>query len=84
MRKSEFRQNYRKISRPQFHLSLLGSLASLRTGTWQQKWEHLKEGKAMANYTLELAQDAVCQIHTVHMTGRWFLPAQALRLNTNE
>ena len=31
MWKSEFRQNYRTISRPQFHLSLLGSLASLRT-----------------------------------------------------
>ena len=29
--KSEFRQNYRTISRPQLHLSLLGSLASLRT-----------------------------------------------------
>jgi len=29
--KSEFRQNYRTISRPQFHLSLLGSLASLQT-----------------------------------------------------
>ena len=29
--KSEFRQNYRTISRPQFHFSLLGSLASLRT-----------------------------------------------------
>ena len=29
--KSVFRQNYRKLSRPQFHLSLLGSLASLRT-----------------------------------------------------
>jgi hypothetical protein len=26
-----FEQNYRTISRPQFHLSLLGSLASLRT-----------------------------------------------------
>ena len=30
-------------SRPQFHLSLLGSLASYgRGGTWWQKWEHLK------------------------------------------
>ena len=29
MWESEFRQNYRTISRPQFHLSLLGSLASL-------------------------------------------------------
>jgi hypothetical protein len=31
MWKLEFRQNYRTISCPQFHLSLLGSLASLRT-----------------------------------------------------
>ena len=29
--KSKFRQNYRTNSRPHFHLSLLGSLASLRT-----------------------------------------------------
>jgi hypothetical protein len=30
-------------SRPQFHLSLLGSLAFYgRGGTWWQKWEHLK------------------------------------------
>jgi len=41
-------------------------------------------GKAMANYTQELAQDAVCQSHTGHMTGLWFLPTQPLRLNANE
>jgi hypothetical protein len=41
-------------------------------------------GKAMANYPQELAQDAVCQSHTGHMTGLWFLPARPLRLNTNE
>jgi len=35
----------------------------------------------MANYPQELAQDAVCQSHTGHMTGLWFLPS---RLNTNE
>jgi len=34
----------------------------------------------MVNYPQELAQDAVCQSHTGHMTGLWFLP----RLNTNE
>ena len=28
----------------------------------------------MANYPQELAQDAVCQSHTGHMTGLWFLP----------
>jgi len=30
-------------SRPQFHLSPLGCLASYgRGGTWRRKWEHLK------------------------------------------
>jgi len=41
-------------------------------------------GKAMANYPQDLAQDAVCQSYTGHMTGLWFLPARPLRLNTNE
>ena len=41
-------------------------------------------GKAMANYPQEFAQDAVCQSHTGHMIGLWFLPARPLRLNTNE
>jgi len=34
-------------------------------------------GKAMANYPQELAQDAVCQSHTGHMTELWFLPSPA-------
>ena len=38
----------------------------------------------MTNYPQELAQDAVCQSHTGHMTVLWFLPTQPLRLNTNE
>ena len=38
----------------------------------------------MANYPQELAQDAVCQSHTGHMTGLWFLLTRPLRLNTNE
>jgi len=38
----------------------------------------------MANYPLALAQDAVCQSHTGHMTGLWFLPTWPVRLNTNE
>ena len=37
----------------------------------------------MANYPQELAQDAVCQSYTGHMTGLWFLPTRLLRLNTN-
>ena len=31
----------------------------------------------MANYSQELTQDAVCQSHTGHMTGLWFLPSPA-------
>jgi len=27
----------------------------------------------------ELAQDAVCQSHTGHMTGLWFLPSPAFK-----
>ena len=38
----------------------------------------------MANYPQELALDAVCQSHTGHMTGLWFVPTRPLRLNTNE
>ena len=37
----------------------------------------------MANYPQELAQDAVCQNHTGHMTGLWCLPTRPLKLNTN-
>jgi len=36
-------------------------------------------GKAMANYPQELAQDAVCQSHTDHMTRLWFLPSPAFK-----
>ena len=38
----------------------------------------------MANYPQVLAQDAVCQNHTGHMTRLWFLPTRPLRMNTNE
>ena len=41
-------------------------------------------GKTTANYPQVLAQDAVCQSHTGHMTGLWFLATRPLRLNTNE
>jgi len=33
----------------------------------------------MANYSQELAQDAVCQSHTGHMTGLWYLPSPAFK-----
>ena len=69
-----------QISRPQFHLSLLGSLASFRT------YRHLavkvgmsKGGESNGKLPQELAQDAVCQSHTGHMTGLWFLPARPLK-----
>ena len=38
----------------------------------------------MASYPQEHAQDAVCQSHTGHRTGLWFLPTRPLRLNNNE
>jgi len=38
----------------------------------------------MANYPQGLAQDAVCQSHTGHVTGLWFLPTRPLMLNANE
>jgi len=74
------------VSRPQFHPSLLGSLTSLRTykAPGGDKWERLKAGESNGKLPPRIAQDAVCQIHTGHMTGLWFLPAWPLRLNTNE
>jgi len=61
-------------------------LASLRTYRHLAAKVETSEGggKAMANYPQELAQDAVCQSHTGHMTGFLFLPARPLRLKTNE
>jgi len=43
-----------------------------------------KMGKALANYPQELAQDAVCQSHTGHMTELWFLSVRPLIKSTNE
>jgi len=40
--------------------------------------------KAMANYPQELAQDALCQSYTGHMTGPGSCQARPSRLNTNE
>ena len=76
-----------QISRPQFHLSLLGSLASLRT------YRHLaakvgtsKGGGKQWQTTPKNLPRMQCAraIHTSHMTGLWFLPTRPLRLNTNE
>jgi len=33
----------------------------------------------MAKYPQELAQDVVCQSHTGHMTGLWFLLSPAFK-----
>ena len=43
-----------------------------------------KAGESSGKLPQELAQDAVCQSHTGHMNGLWFLPVRPLRLNTNE
>jgi hypothetical protein len=41
-------------------------------------------GKQWKTTPKGLAQDAVCQSHTGHSTGLWFLPSRPLRLNINE
>jgi len=41
--------------------------------------QYKTQGKAMANYPQEGDQDAVCQSHTGHMTGLWFLPSLAFK-----
>ena len=85
MWKSEFRQNYRTISRPQFHLSLLGSVASLRT------YKHLatKVGTSKggeSNGKLPPRTCPGCSVPEPHRSQDWalFLPTRPLRLNTNE
>jgi len=77
MWKSEIRQNYYRISFsptvPPFAARI--SRVDADEGTWRLKWER----KAMANYPQEISQDAVCQSHTGHMTGLWFLPSPAFK-----
>jgi len=68
------------LSRPQFHLSLLGSSRRcVRRHLAAKVGTSKGGGKAMANYPQVLAQDAVCQSHTSHMTGPWFLPSPAFK-----
>ena len=58
--------------------------AEIYTGfVWEFGWNSLRTC-TYKNYPQDLVQDAVCQSHTGHMTGLWFLPARPLRLNTNE
>jgi len=50
-------------SRPQFHLSLLGTLVSYgRGGTWQRKWECLKitGGQGLHNKPIGCGASGVC------------------------
>ena len=79
MWKPEFRQNYYWTS---FLLTVPNFAARISRvvadgGTWQLKWERLKAGES--NGKQELAQDVVCQSHTGHMTGLWFLPSPAFK-----
>jgi len=82
--KSEFSQNYRTYlspTVPPFAARISRVVADVQAlgGETGNVW---RRGKTMANYPQELAQDAVCQSHTGHITGLWFLPARPLRLNT--
>ena len=66
-----------KISRPQFNLSLLRSLASLR-----RKWERLKAGES--NGKLPPKTCPGCSVPEPDRSQDWSLPTRPLRLNTNE
>ena len=76
MWKLEFRQNYRTNFSPT--IPLFAARISRVVADVQAP------GGEMANYLQDFAQDAVCQNHTGHMTGLWFLPARPLRLSTND
>jgi len=74
------------FSRPQFHLSLLGSFASLQTqrhvvakvGTSKRR------GKQWQTTTKNLPRMQCAKSHIGSTTGLWFLPDRLLRLNINE
>jgi len=70
--KSEFRQNYRTNSRPQFQLSLLGSLASFgRAGTWRRKWERLRAGESSGTQPPRICPG--CSVPEPHQSHDWAL-----------
>jgi len=49
-------------------------------GIWQIKRERLKAGESNGKLPpQDLAQDAVCQSHTGHMSRLWFLPSPAFK-----
>ena len=74
------------LSCPQFHLSLLGSLTSLRT----QRRVAVKVGtskgggKQWQTTPKNLPRMQCAKSHISSITGLWFLPARPLGLNTNE
>jgi len=74
------------LSRPQFHLSLLGSLASLR----KQRHVVAKVGtskggeKQWQTIPRNLPRMQCAKSHIGSITGFWFLPDRPLGLNTNE
>jgi hypothetical protein len=56
------------------------------TATWRHLAAKVGTSKGRGkqwNYPQALAQNAVCQSHTGHLTGLWFLPKLAQGLNTN-
>ena len=61
------------LSRPQFHLSLLGSLVSLcgYTGTWRRKWERLKAGESNGKLTQRTCPG--CSVPEPYRSHDWAL-----------
>jgi len=74
------------LSRPQLHLSLLGSLASL----WTQRHVVAKVGtskgggKQWQTTPKNLPKMQCANSHIGSVTRLWFLPGRPLGLNTNE
>jgi len=84
-------RNLRKIttghlSRPQFHLSQLGSLASLRTQRHVVAKVGTSKGggKQWQTTPKNLPRMQCAKSHIDSIIGLWFLPDRPLGLNTNE
>jgi len=74
------------LSRPQFHLSLLGSLASLRTQRHVAAKVGTSKGggKQWQTTPKNLPRMQCAKSHIGPMTRLWFLQDRPLGLNTNE
>jgi len=74
------------LSRPQFHLSLLGSLASLRTQRYVAAKVGASKGggKQWQTTPKNLPRMQCAKSHIGSITGLWLLPERLLGLNTNE